>query len=177
MARIRASVTRRGGDLVAATLAGMALAVARPAPQPAWAEGGLTDYIEVTADCSLAEAITIANAASLWNPGDGSQNSAPTTNCHGFDYPTQTIRITTDSGTATNPASPSVTSPGVQLDPTVHAGANIGGGITLLPTVTGSDVVIEEDPDNPAPNGYSIDVAGRDQLAAALHLAAGRQHL
>lgn len=156
--RIRASV----GSVVAAALAGTGLAVAAPAPQSARAAGALTDYIEVTQTCSLAEAITIANAASLWNPGDGSQNGAPTTNCNGFAYPTQRIRITTNSGSATNPASPSVTSPGVQLDPTVHAGADIAGAVTILPTVTGSDVVIEGDPDHPTPNGYSIYVAEPD---------------
>ncbi len=173
MTRIRASVTRIGGGLLAAGLAGMALVVVAPAPQSARAEGPLTDDIEVTADCSLAEAITIANAASLWNPGDGSQNGAPTEDCNGFNYPTQRIRITANSGTATNPASPSVTSPGVQLDPTVHAGADIAGGVTLLPTVTGSDVVIEGDPDHPAPNGYSIYVAEPDPSLAG-PLPAGR---
>ncbi len=167
VASIRASAMRLGGGLVAAALAGMALVVVTPVPQSARADGALTDYIEVTANCSLAEAITIANAASLWNPGDGSGRGAPTADCNGFNYPTQTIRITANSGTATNPASPSVTSPGVQVDPTVHAGADIAGVVTLLPTVTGSDVVIEGDPDHPAPNGYSIYVAEPDPLLAA----------
>lgn len=135
-----------GYGVIAALAA--AIAGATTLPSTTQAQGAGLDYIEVTSTCSLAEAIVIANANAL---------ARATADCPGIADGTTTIRITRNSGTATNPLT-GVDSPGVQLSSTAAASGDLGlgGTKTILPTIVG-DVTIEGDPTGVQPaTGYSI---------------------
>src|SRR5262245_56839513 len=129
----------------AATLGATIVTVAVPPPAPATA---LENYIEVTARCSLDEAIKLANL------GNGAS-----TDCPDHVAGTTTIRISANSGTATVPGTTQV-APGVQLDPNHPVSSVDGGGRAMTATITGN-VTIEGDPAEPRVGIYASPLGRR----------------
>src|SRR5262249_54898188 len=129
----------------AATLGTTIVTVALPAAAPATA---LENYIEVTARCSLDEAIKLANL------GNG-----PTTDCPDHVAGAPTDPISPHSRTATVPGTTQV-APGVQLDPNHPNGSIDGGGRSMTAHITG-DVTIEGDPAEPRVGIYASPLGRR----------------
>lgn len=147
----RAGRRGAGPALVVALIAAL---IWTAAPAPSTVHAAPLDYIEVTATCSLSEAIQLANAGAHNSPGN--PQGGPTNDCPDHALGTTTIRITANSGTVTHPSS-GASSAGVGLSSTFREGSFVGGTTSILPSITGNNILIEGDPDHPDPQyGYSI---------------------